>query len=101
MPTVTRRRLAAGIVLAFLSPGLCAAADARWDGPRSLGQRLYVPVYASVPYLDGRLFELAVTISIRNTDERHPIRLEAVRYYDSRGEPKRGATPLAGGSGTA
>ena len=33
-----------------------------------------------------RVVELAVTLSIRNTDDRSPIELRAIRYYASNGE---------------
>jgi hypothetical protein len=45
-----------------------------------------VPVYSSVRFLEGWLLDLEVTVSIRNTDPAHPIRVEAVRYFGNDGE---------------
>jgi hypothetical protein len=50
------------------------------------GQTVYVPVYSVVYTNDtARPFDLAVTLSVRNTDRREPIVLTLVRYYDSGG----------------
>ena len=53
---------------------------------RSVGQRLYVPIYSSIHYLEGQELNFAVTVSIRNTDGSHPIVVEDVRYYGNHGE---------------
>ncbi len=51
------------------------------------GQTLYVPVYSYIYYEDQkRLFNLATTLSIRNTDLANPIIITCVRYYDSEGQ---------------
>ena len=50
-------------------------------------QRLYVPAYSQIYVLDvNRSMNLAITLSIRNTDPNHPIVIESVRYYNSAGE---------------
>ncbi len=50
------------------------------------GQELYVPVYSHIYAWDNRRpVNLAVTLSIRNTDPRHALRLSKVWYYDSEG----------------
>jgi hypothetical protein len=50
------------------------------------GQTLYVPVYSHVyTSNDARPFDLAVTLSARNTDREQPIVLVSVRYYDRDG----------------
>ena len=50
-------------------------------------QTIYVPAYSQIYVLDvNRPMNLAITLSIRNTDPRHPIVLESVRYYNSAGE---------------
>jgi hypothetical protein len=49
--------------------------------PRSLGQRLYVPVYSSIHAMEDRQLDLAATVSVRNTDAEHSIRVEAMRYF--------------------
>jgi len=62
-------------------PGLCG-------GPAlSSGQLLYVPVYSHIYTGDKeRPFNLAVTLSIRNTDTKGTLRLTAVDYYDTEGK---------------
>jgi hypothetical protein len=52
---------------------------------------LYVPVYSHIyyggkAYGGRRRFELAVTLSIRNTDPQQPITVLSARYYDSDGK---------------
>lgn len=70
------------VLLAMLIPlpGFCG-------GPGlSSGQLLYVPVYSHIYIGDReRPFNLAVTLSIRNTDPRSALRLTAVDYYDTEG----------------
>jgi hypothetical protein len=49
-------------------------------------QTVYVPVYSSIYHGDkDREFNLAVTVSIRNTDLQLPITIEFVDYYDTSG----------------
>jgi hypothetical protein len=51
------------------------------------GQTLFVPAYSSVLISDrAHSFNLAVTLSIRNTDPEHPIVVASVRYYDQDGQ---------------
>jgi hypothetical protein len=51
------------------------------------GQTIYVPAYSSIYTSDrAHRFELAVTLSIRNTDQDHPIILTKARYYDQDGQ---------------
>ena len=47
---------------------------------------VYVPAYSRIFAGPQRVFELAVSLSIRNTDDRHPIELTSIRYYDSGGD---------------
>jgi hypothetical protein len=50
------------------------------------GQTVYVPVYSHIYHQDKKqTFDLAATLSIRNTDLNNPIVITAVRYYDSDG----------------
>lgn len=50
------------------------------------GQTIYVPVYSHVyTSSDARPFELAVTLSARNTDRERPIVVTSVRYHDRDG----------------
>ena len=54
------------------------------------GQTIYVPAYSAV-YTSDRAdrFNLAITLSIRNTDRQRPIIVTIVRYYDHDGETVR------------
>jgi hypothetical protein len=50
------------------------------------GQTVYVPAYSSVLTSDqAQRFQLAVTMSVRNTDPDNPIVLVKARYYDGDG----------------
>jgi hypothetical protein len=54
---------------------------------RAPGVRIvYVPAYSRIFLGHERAVELGVSLSIRNTDDRHPIELTSIRYYDSRGD---------------
>lgn len=47
---------------------------------------VYVPVYSHIYYRDEhRYVNLAITMSVRNTDAEHPIAIRSVRYYDTAG----------------
>jgi hypothetical protein len=53
----------------------------------AMGQTIYVPVYSHI-YHDAqqKIFNLAATLSIRNTDLTNSIIITSVRYYDSDGK---------------
>ena len=54
--------------------------------PAAVSQTVYVPVYSQVDTADAaHPFNLAVTLSVRNTDRAEPVYLTAVRYHDSDG----------------
>jgi hypothetical protein len=54
-------------------------------------QTVYVPAYSHIYHGDReRPFDLAVTLSIRNTDPVHPIMLVSVEYFNSDGKRTRG-----------
>jgi len=54
--------------------------------PVAIGRTVYVPVYSNVYTGDAASpFNLAVTLSTRNTDRAEPIVLTSVRYHDSGG----------------
>lgn len=54
---------------------------------RVAGQTIYVPIYSHIYHDDGKkTFNLAATLSIRNTDLKHPIVITFVRYYDTNGK---------------
>ena len=51
------------------------------------GQTIYVPAYSSIFISDrARSFNLAVTLSIRNTDRTHPIVVTSAGYSDQDGQ---------------
>lgn len=51
------------------------------------GEVLYVPAYSSIKYMtDGKTLDLAVTLSIRNTDDENLIIIKSVKYYDNDGK---------------
>ncbi|MBP7738683.1 MAG: DUF3124 domain-containing protein [Spirochaetes bacterium] len=51
------------------------------------GQTVYVPAYSSIYHGDReREFNLAVTLSVRNTDVSNAIILEKVDYHDTAGK---------------
>jgi hypothetical protein len=68
-----------------LAPADGAVAAAAEPAARSTGQRLYVPIYSSIPYLEGQELNFAVTVSIRNTDPAQPIEITDVQYYGNQG----------------
>jgi len=57
--------------------------------PHWLNQTVYVPLYSHI-YADERSrdkpFNLAATLSIRNTDFKNTCTLKSVDYYDSKGQ---------------
>jgi hypothetical protein len=56
----------------------------------SKGQTIYVPVYSNVFSGPKKLpFQLAATLSIRNTDLAASFRLTSITYYDTNGKPVR------------
>ena len=54
-------------------------------GPAPGAHVVYVPAYSRVFLGSERTASLSVSLSVRNTDDRHPIELTSVRYYDSHG----------------
>ncbi|MBS1238967.1 MAG: hypothetical protein H6R38_285 [Deltaproteobacteria bacterium] len=64
-----------------------AAADSPLAaGPGSYGQSVYVPVYSHILFGDrAATFDLAATLSIRNTDPVHSISVTAADYHDAGG----------------
>jgi hypothetical protein len=50
------------------------------------GQTFYVPAYGAIPIADNaQLYQLAITLSIRNTDRTLPIIVTAVGYHHQDG----------------
>ena len=53
----------------------------------SLGQTVYVPIYSHIySGVKARPFDLAATLSIRNTNLKSSVNLVSVKYYDSEGK---------------
>ena len=61
----------------------CTAGEAA----HTLGQKIYVPAYSHIYYQNQkRRYPLAVTLSIRNTDEQHPLKVTSTRYVGTEGQ---------------
>jgi len=73
----------------FLTPAFCLDAPSR-------GGTLYVPVYSMV-YTGDRAVpvNLASTLSIRNTDLKHSLKVSSVDYYSSTGQLLKRMLPKA------
>ena len=54
-----------------------------YDGKR---HAIYVPAYSHIYSRGGQAFMLEVTLSVRNTDPEHEIRIERVSYFDTKGD---------------
>jgi len=53
----------------------------------SEGQTVYVPVYSHIYIgVKGLTYDLAISLSIRNTDPMESITLQSVDYYDAKGK---------------
>ena len=50
------------------------------------GQTVYVPVYSHIYYQGGKPFLLETTLSVRNSDPKHKIAVNSVRYYNTDGK---------------
>ena len=71
--------------ICFVSPLSLNAADSKLG--LSKGQRMYVPAYSHI-YSGNkeRPFLLTVTLSIRNIDPMHQIKITLVDYYETQGK---------------
>jgi len=71
------------LLAGILTPPASSAEDIRL----STGQTVYVPIYSHIySGVKGRPFDLAATLSIRNTDPKYPISIDSVKYYDTEGK---------------
>jgi len=53
----------------------------------AMGQTIYVPIYSEIYHHNRQeIFNLAATLSIRNTDLANSIIITSVRYFDSNGK---------------
>lgn len=80
-----------------ISPGKQAAPNQATPSPKIvtldknfkivMGQTIYVPVYSHIYHHNRQeIFNLAVTLSIRNTDLNNSLIVTSVGYYDSDGK---------------
>ena len=57
------------------------------DSSAAAGEYVYVPVYSSIYYRDStKVYNLTVTLGIRNTDSLNDIFIKEINYYNSQGE---------------
>jgi hypothetical protein len=90
----------ARVPLAAGSPPAASAPPVVVPARDSAGARrvFYVPVYSHIYHRDQhRFIDLAVTLSIRNTDPAHPVTLASVHYYDTKGGGCAATSPRRGG----
>ncbi|MBU2646784.1 DUF3124 domain-containing protein [bacterium] len=75
------------IVVSCLYLVSCPSLSAAEGRTLSRGQTVYVPAYSHI-YSGNRerAFMLAITLSIRNVDQHHPIRIIVVDYYETQGK---------------
>ena len=70
-----------------ISPVLAQTTQSNYLAPRFLGQIVYIPVYSHLYHENNqRPFNLAATLSIRNTDLAKETSIDSVRYYNTKGE---------------
>jgi hypothetical protein len=70
------------MLASILTPTVRAAEDVKL----TTGQTVYVPIYSHIYIgLKGRPFDLAATLSVRNTDPKNSITITSVKYYDTDG----------------
>ncbi|NWF65627.1 MAG: DUF3124 domain-containing protein [Chloroflexi bacterium] len=50
------------------------------------GQTIYVPAYSDIYFDANKSLDLAITLSVHNTDLAHSIVLTSVRYYNTQGQ---------------
>jgi hypothetical protein len=73
------------LCICFFSPLSLYAADKKNE--LSKGQHIYVPAYSHIYIGDReRPFLLTVTLSIRNIDPKHQIKIILVDYYETKGK---------------
>jgi len=49
------------------------------------GQVVYVPAYSHIYHGDGDPYQLAITLSVRNTSQDNEIVVKSIRYFDTKG----------------
>ncbi len=75
------------LMMLFFFTSIMNPAQVTAEGiPLSAGQTVYVPIYSHIySGIKARPFDLAATLSIRNTNLKSSITLVSVRYYDTKG----------------
>jgi hypothetical protein len=69
-----------------LRPGATAVDPGSSELRAAAGQTIYVPAYSAVATADNaRLYQLAITLCVRNTDRNLPIVVTAARYHHQDG----------------
>lgn len=68
------------LAVSYMMPELAHAHDTK-----SMGQKVYIPVYSSISHASDKEFDLKVTLSFRNLDGAIPITLISAIYYDTVG----------------
>ena len=66
------------------------------EAPKSIGQTVYVSAYSYVrigPGRNPRKVSMSANLSIRNTDDKHPITILSVAYYNTEGAKIRDFVP--------
>ncbi len=87
----------AGLLLGILASGCTPSDDPPSTTPTApaitladldvtSGQTIYVPAYSEIIVSRDLTLDLAVNLTIHNTDISHPIIISSVRYYDSDGQ---------------
>jgi len=85
--TTLRTMLLTAFLLLAILAGAQESANATSEMVLSKGQTVYVPAYSHVLIGDHPLeFNLATTLSIRNTDPKQEIIVRKVNYFDSTGK---------------
>ena len=80
-------RMIIRLIMVTVLSGFSASVVNADDIQLSDGQTVYVPIYSHIySGFKARPFDLAATLSVRNTDPTHTITLLAVTYYDSEGK---------------
>ena len=74
------------LLLIFITGLLIPAGSSADEIQLSAGQTVYVPIYSHIySGVKARPFDLAATLSIRNTNLKSSLTLISVKYYDSEG----------------
>jgi hypothetical protein len=80
-------RITAFALTAIVAAASCIAVAAQ-QKRAAVEETVYVAAYSSIFHGDReREFDLAVTLSVRNTDMRKPITVYRVDYHDGAGKP--------------